>query len=278
LEGIGNYLGSFVKIVEATARGRYTSFARICVYMNIFEPLPEMIELEYAGKVWQQLLDYEHIPFRCRRCHEYGHLNKSFPLNGPLQQPSNVNNPEQVPHKDDEGFVLISNKKRQTRPVNPHPGQTSKQNPLGSVSTENKYEVLQEEVDPVVHEIAMDEQQADQMTTIQKNQSSKRKAGSKAEVAEETPVQELTPMEVEQSKEDLSAEEKLLKRLLFEWRNLDDRFIPVEEKNLYKETLEHYLSEQAKKESQAQPPGKRCLPLLSKQKREEDQPCKNQYS
>jgi hypothetical protein len=116
------------------------------------------------------------------------------------------------------------------------------------------------------------------MMTIQKNQSSKRKAGSKEEVAEETPVQELTPMEVEQSKEDLSVEEKLLKRLLFEWRNLDDRFIPVEEKNLYKETFEHYLSEQAKKESQAQPPGKRFLPLLSKQKREEDQPCKNQYS
>jgi hypothetical protein len=106
----------------------------------------------------------------------------------------------------------------------------------------------------------MDEQQADQMTTIQKNQSSKRKAGSKAEVAEETPVQELTPMEVEQSKEDLSAEEKLLKRLLFEWRNLDDRFILVEEKNLYKETFEHYLSEQAKKESQAQPPGKKVPP------------------
>lgn len=98
------------------------------------------------------------------------------------------------------------------------------------------------------------------MMTIQKNQSSKRKAGSKAEVAKETPVQELTPMEVEQSKEDLSAEEKLMRRLLFEWRNLDDRFIPVEEKNLYKETFQHYLSEQAKKESQAQPPGKKVPP------------------
>jgi len=26
-------------------------------------------------------MDYEHIPFRCRRCHEYGHLFKQFPLN-----------------------------------------------------------------------------------------------------------------------------------------------------------------------------------------------------
>jgi len=69
LEGIGNSLGSFVKIAEATARGQYTSFTRICVYMNISEPLPDMIELEYVGAVWQQPLDYEHIPFRCRGCH-----------------------------------------------------------------------------------------------------------------------------------------------------------------------------------------------------------------
>lgn len=96
LEGIGNSLGSFVKIADSTARCRYTSFARICVYMNISEPLPEMIELEYEGKIWQQLLDYEHIPFRCRRCHEYGHLYRSCPLNGsepPLQQLQQVDMP-----------------------------------------------------------------------------------------------------------------------------------------------------------------------------------------
>ena len=65
--------------------------------MNISEPLPEMIDLEYDGKVWQQLLDYEHIPFHCRWCHEYGHLYKSCPLNAPEQQPSNVNSPEKPP-------------------------------------------------------------------------------------------------------------------------------------------------------------------------------------
>lgn len=79
LEGIGNSLGRFVKIAETTYHRRHTSFARICVYMNISEPLPESIELEYEGKIWQQTLDYEHIPFRCRRCHEYGHLYKTCP-------------------------------------------------------------------------------------------------------------------------------------------------------------------------------------------------------
>ena len=61
---------------------------------------------------------------------------------------------------------------------------------------------------------------------------------------------EQTPMEVEQPKEDLSAEEKLLKRLLFEWRNLDDRFIPEDQKKLYKDTFENYLTVQAWKETQ----------------------------
>ena len=49
--------------------------------MNISDPLPEYIELEYHDEIWQQPMDYEHIPFRCRRCHEYGHLFKQCPLN-----------------------------------------------------------------------------------------------------------------------------------------------------------------------------------------------------
>jgi len=52
LEGIGNTIGSFVKVSESTKRGRYTSYARICVYMNISDPLPEYIELEYHAEVW----------------------------------------------------------------------------------------------------------------------------------------------------------------------------------------------------------------------------------
>ena len=38
-----------MKIDKTTCRGRYTYFSRICVYMNITEPLPESIKLEYQG-------------------------------------------------------------------------------------------------------------------------------------------------------------------------------------------------------------------------------------
>lgn len=63
LEGIGNTIGTFVKVAESTKRGKYTSYARICVYMNIAEPLLEYIELEYHDEIWHQKMDYEHIPF-----------------------------------------------------------------------------------------------------------------------------------------------------------------------------------------------------------------------
>lgn len=51
LEVIGNTIGSFVKIVESTKRGRYTSYARICVYMNVANPIPGVVELEYHEEV-----------------------------------------------------------------------------------------------------------------------------------------------------------------------------------------------------------------------------------
>jgi hypothetical protein len=33
------------------------------------------------------MLDYEHIPFKCRKCHAHAHLFKDFPLNKLLEQP-----------------------------------------------------------------------------------------------------------------------------------------------------------------------------------------------
>jgi hypothetical protein len=45
---------------------RYISYARICVYMNVANALPESIIVSYQDEEWTQPLDYEHIPFRCR--------------------------------------------------------------------------------------------------------------------------------------------------------------------------------------------------------------------
>jgi hypothetical protein len=81
--GIGNTLGKYVKSSKATKQRKYTSYARICVYMNISKALPGTFTLEYQDEEWAQTLDYEHITFRCRKFHEHGNLFRDLPLNAP---------------------------------------------------------------------------------------------------------------------------------------------------------------------------------------------------
>jgi hypothetical protein len=80
-EAIGNKLGKYVKTSEATLKGRYTSYARICIEMDVSGALPEAISLEFRDEEWIQSINYEQIPFRCRRCHENGHLIRECLLN-----------------------------------------------------------------------------------------------------------------------------------------------------------------------------------------------------
>jgi len=79
LMAIGNKLGRFVKISKATRRGKYISFARICVEMDLSGALPDEVILEAFDEERVQTVDYEHIPFRCHRCHEHGHLFRGCP-------------------------------------------------------------------------------------------------------------------------------------------------------------------------------------------------------
>ena len=50
------------------------SYAFLCVYMKIPDPLSEFIELDYQGEIWNQPIDYEDVPFRCHIIHEHGDL------------------------------------------------------------------------------------------------------------------------------------------------------------------------------------------------------------
>jgi hypothetical protein len=73
-EEIRNKLQKNVKTSEATLKGRYTSYARICIEMDVLGALLEAISLEFRDEEWIQSINYEQIPFRCRRCHEHGSL------------------------------------------------------------------------------------------------------------------------------------------------------------------------------------------------------------
>ena len=81
LMDIENTLRNFIKVSEKTRQRKYISYARICIYLDISRDLPDGIELTWEDEEWFQAIDYEQIHFRCRRCHEHGHLFKDFPQN-----------------------------------------------------------------------------------------------------------------------------------------------------------------------------------------------------
>ena len=51
------------------------------------------------------MIDYEQIPFRCRRCHEHGHFFRDNPQN---KKPRGKKDQE---NQDAEGFTRVPNKK-----------------------------------------------------------------------------------------------------------------------------------------------------------------------
>ena len=104
LSTIGNKLEHFVKASEATKKGIYTSFARICVEMDLSRALPNEVILEVFDEEWVQIVDYEHIPFRCCKCHEHGHLFKYCPLSK-IEKKSKPNTT-----KDSESFHKVAHR------------------------------------------------------------------------------------------------------------------------------------------------------------------------
>ena len=71
LKDIRNGLGDFIKVAEETKNRRYTSYARIYIYMHLNKALSDSVSIYHDDFEWIQTLDYEHVPFRCRKCHAH---------------------------------------------------------------------------------------------------------------------------------------------------------------------------------------------------------------
>jgi hypothetical protein len=108
-EAIENKLGKYVKTSEATLKGRYTSYARICIEMDVSGALLEAINLEFREEEWIQNIDYEQIPFRCRRCHEHGHLIRECLI----IKKEEVENTKQ--QQDEDGFIKPNPRNRDNK-------------------------------------------------------------------------------------------------------------------------------------------------------------------
>ena len=53
LASIGNKLGRFVKTSKTTRRGKYNSFARVCVVMDLSRALLDEVILEFFDEDWE---------------------------------------------------------------------------------------------------------------------------------------------------------------------------------------------------------------------------------
>jgi hypothetical protein len=74
---IGNYLGDFLDADMTFEETKQRKVARVLVNLNIREGLGEEVDLSWGSFTHTQRLDYENVPFRCRRCHQYRHLIKN---------------------------------------------------------------------------------------------------------------------------------------------------------------------------------------------------------
>lgn len=69
-------LGKPTTISQNALDKKVFSYARICVEIDLNNPLPNSLEICIGFATWIQQLDYESLPFRCHFCHEYGHLQR----------------------------------------------------------------------------------------------------------------------------------------------------------------------------------------------------------
>ena len=72
--------------------------------MDLLRTLPDEVILEVYDEEWVQIVDYEHISFRCHKCHEHGHLSRDCPLN---RREENLNTNK---GKDQTGFTKVGGK------------------------------------------------------------------------------------------------------------------------------------------------------------------------
>jgi len=79
LEDIGNRLGKYIISDEERREQGLFTYARICVEIDLSKGLPDKIQLQHESYKRIQALDYENTAFRCRTCHQTGHLNDSCP-------------------------------------------------------------------------------------------------------------------------------------------------------------------------------------------------------
>lgn len=74
---IGNTLGRYLATDTSRRDNGLFTYGRMCAEIDISKGLPDQINLKFRDFHWTQSLDYENTAFRCRHCHQTGHLQSA---------------------------------------------------------------------------------------------------------------------------------------------------------------------------------------------------------
>ena len=74
MEAVGEALGDFLMVDIASSNVHQMTYAHILMETDVSKGLPKMIKLASPKGSWIQLLDYEGIPFKCKKCYKTSHL------------------------------------------------------------------------------------------------------------------------------------------------------------------------------------------------------------
>lgn len=88
---------------------QYTSYASISIYMKLGKVLTDLVSVLHDDFEWIQPINYEHVPFRCRKCHAHEHLFHDFPLNAHPKSTDNMGK------SNAEGFTKVACRKKHNK-------------------------------------------------------------------------------------------------------------------------------------------------------------------
>jgi len=108
-----------------------------------------------------------------------------------------------------------------------------------SLEMQNKFKILQEEDSGLEKEVS-DEEPMEILKEVGKQEIGKEDIEQGEVEEKEEHANEETPMEVDIQKDKGGEEERTMRKLLHEWRYLDERFILEEKKQRYKEAFQKY--------------------------------------
>lgn len=119
-----------------------------------------------------------------------------------------------------------------------------------TIENKNKFQVLQQENEETEEKLVEENDLENEPMEILKETKNK-----EAEIAIESGEEvegiieartEYIQMDMEFPKETEAEEERIMKKLIQEWKNLDKRFIPESQKQIYKEAFQKYKENKGK--------------------------------